>query len=157
MGKIHRETDMKKSPDEKVLDMFNLPSIQTPSPGMANYSVHASAKLSEMLKEAHLHGKDRHQVVAELNRLTGLDINKKTLDKWASASSTDHNVPFYLVPVIEAICEETDLCDWHASLIGGQVTYGVDTLNTRLGKLRILQNDLSKKIRDIEHALGEFE
>lgn len=148
---------MKKSNDERSLDMFNIPQMNKPAPGMANYSVQASARLAAMLKKATMHGKDRDQIVCELNRLTGLDVSKSTLDKWASISSVEHNAPFYLVPVLEAICEETDLCDWHAEIIGGKVSYGLDTLNTQLGKLETLRADMDRRIKEIQKVMEQFD
>ena len=150
---------MKRVQDSVIDDMFLIPQPERPEPGSSDYAFEVSIKVSKMLKSCTL---DRYEIAAQMSRLTGKDISKNMIDAWASPARTDHNIPHYLVAVLEEVITCHELTDWLVHKRGGRVAYGRDTLTAKLGKatlkkqkLREEEQVLDAEIKQIKNLLGD--
>ncbi len=148
---------MPRSNDDRTIDMFLIPQAERPDPATSDYSVAVATQLKIVLDSAQDHDLDRFDVAAEMSRLVGKEITKTTIDKWAAPSSTDHNIYFCYIPVLESICSSTGLTDWLVKKRGGRVAYGKDTLNVLLSKKAQQRKKLDAEMKQLEKMIGASE
>lgn len=145
---------MAKSKDSRTLDMFEVPRPVAPLPASMNYGQEVAALVTEILKNTDI---DRFDVAARMSRLTGREVSKYMIDAWCSEARDAYNLPFYLAPALEAACNTHDLTNWLATVRGGRLLIGRETLTADLGKMERLKAELTQKIRDIKKVMGEAE
>lgn len=146
---------MRRVHDDRTLDIFFVvPEPVVPAPGHGNYAGLVSELVADILKATPL---DRFDVAAQMSRLAGDDVSKHMLDAWSSPARTDHNIPFYRVPLLEEICQSHSLTDWLATQRGGRVAYGRDALNAELGRLERIKEEASRRARELKRLMGDGE
>ena len=145
---------MVKRRDTQTIDMFEIPYPEGDLPNSMDYSLEVSAIVSRVLKSA---DGDRYTISADMSRLAGKEVTKNMLDAYSSGSRDTHNIPFYLVPVLEKACHSHDLTNWLAEKRGAKVLFGRETLNAELGKLERMKADIAQGIRDLKKRMGEAE
>lgn len=145
---------MARARDTHTLDLFEVPQPAAPLPASMDYGPLVAHMVSDLLRGA---GCDRHEVAARMSRLTGKEVSKYMLDAWSSESREAYNVPFYLVPVLEAACSTHVLTNWLAGVRGGRLLIGREALNAELGRLEHVRAQAGQKIRDLKKLMGEVE
>lgn len=131
-------------------DLFAIPQPTAPIPGSMDYRVIVSELLSAMLAEAHQAGMDRHEVAARASRLAGRDITKNMLDGYTSPAREEFNTPLWVAPVLEVVCASTPLASWHASIHGGRLVVGAETLDAEIGRLMREAEQTATRLRDLK-------
>ncbi|MFK5894249.1 MAG: hypothetical protein QM504_13590 [Pseudomonadota bacterium] len=119
-----------------------------------DYALEVSMLVSLMLKSTDA---DRYHIAADMSRLSGHDISKNMLDAYASGSRDTHNMPFYLIPVLEKACHSHDLIKWFSKKRGAKVLFGRESLNAELGKMERMKLELAKNIRNMKKQMGEMD
>ncbi len=143
---------MGRKHDSLTLDMFEIPQPAGGYPG----SMHYGAEVAHLVSDA-LRGHDRYQVAAKMSRLTGREVSKFMLDAWSAESRENHNMPFYLAPVLESALDTHIFSNWLADKRGGRLLVGREALNAELGKLEKLKDEAARKIRELKKIMGEME
>ncbi len=116
-------------------DLFEIPKALSPMPGSMDFRPVISGLMSDILADAHNAGLDRHEVAARASRLAGRDITKNMLDGYTSPAREEFNVPMWAAPVIEIACATTVLANWHASVHGGRMSVGAETIDAEIGRV----------------------
>ncbi len=145
---------MAKSKDSRTTDMFDIPRPAGGLQGSMDYSATVSGLVSRILKDAE---GDRYDIAARMSRLADKEVTKHMLDAYASESRDHHNMPFYLVPVLESACSSYELTNWLADVRGGRLLVGRDVLHARLGKMERMKEAMAREIRNLKKHMGEME
>jgi len=140
--------------DNATFDLFEIPEQPAQTAAGMDYNREVAHLVVKVLKEA---GCDRYEISARMSRLTGKEVSKFMLDAWAAESRDHHNIPFYLVPVLEAACETHALSAWLAEKRGGRLMVGKEVLAAELGKLERIKDEAAQKIRELKKLMGELE
>lgn len=139
----------RRSADDKTLDLFHVPEPETAPAGM-DYRAPVSGLVGRMLKAAE---GDRHEIAARASSLTGTSVTKCMLDAYASEARETFNLPFYLVPALEAACESLELSNWLAHVRGGRLLIGRDALAGELAKLERQRSQTSRRISQLRKVM----
>ncbi|MEW6691678.1 MAG: hypothetical protein AB1340_02465 [Pseudomonadota bacterium] len=145
---------MVRARDTRTLDLFDVPTPAPELPGTMDYRVQVAHMTSEMLRGTPL---DRYEIAARASRLTGKDVSKNMLDAYASDAREDHNLPFYLAPALEAVCESHVLTAWLADIRGGRLLIGREALNAELGRLERQRDEAAKRIKQLKSLMGDID
>ena len=140
--------------DDFTLDLFEVPQPAAPLPASMDYGREVAALVSEVLRNSDC---DRYEVAARMSRLTGKEVSKYMLDAWSSESRDAYNMPFYMVPVLEAACETHVFSNWLADKRGGRLLVGKETLTAQLGKLMRQKEETDRMIKQVKKVMGEME
>ncbi|WP_435637553.1 hypothetical protein [Carnimonas bestiolae] len=92
-----------------------------------------------------------------MSRLSGDDVSKHMLDAWSSPARSEHNIPFYRIPLLEEVCSSHVLTDWLVRLRGGRVAYGREALAAEYGKRQQMLEKLRADMRELKRLMGEEE
>ena len=92
-----------------------------------------------------------------MSRYSGDDVSKHMLDAWSSPARSDHNIPFYRIPLLEEVCQSHVFTDWIVHLRGGRVAYGREALAAEYGKLSRIQERVNADLRKLKKLMGEEE
>lgn len=139
----------RRAADNRTLDLFVVPEAETAPAGM-DYRATVSGLVARLLKAA---DGDRHEIGARISRLTGTSVTKCMLDAYASEGRETFNMPFYLVPSLEAACESLELSNWLAATRGGRLLVGRDALAGELAKLERQRADAQRKITALRKVM----
>jgi hypothetical protein len=137
-------------------DMFAIPRPAPQVEGAMDYRRTVSSIVSRMLADAAVAGIDRYEVATRASRLTGKDVSKNMLDGYTAESREEFNIPLWLSPVIEAVCDSTLLTDWNAGIRGGLFLAGAATLDAEIGRLSREADHAAKelkKLRDLRRRV----
>jgi hypothetical protein len=114
-----------------------------------DYRPLVSELASGMFEDAARLGLDRHAIAAEASRLTGKDVSKSMLDGYTAPARDAFNLPLWLAPVLETICQSTTLGNWHAVMRGGRLLVGADTLDAEIGRLIRERANADERLREL--------
>ena len=138
------------------LDLFEIPLRPTPQPGSMDFRATVSEQVGNMLAIAHSIGLDRHEVASRASRLTGRDVTKNMLDGYTSPAREEFNAPLWLAPALEHVCSSTLLATWYASVHGGRMLVGAETLDAEIGRLTREQEQKTRQLRDLKEMRRRF-
>lgn len=145
---------MPRVKDTQTIDMFAIPQPEGDLPCSMDYCLAVSGLVSQVLKAA---DGDRYAVAADMSRLAGKEISKNSLDAWSSGARDDHNIPFYLVPVLEKASHSRELTNWLADKRGGKVSFGKEAFDAEIGKLERMKAEAAQRIKALKKQMGEVE
>ena len=145
---------MRRARDMLTIDMFEIPRPEGGLPGSMGYGLESSNLVSHVLKSA---DSDRYAVAADMSRLAGKEISKNVLDAWSSGARDDHNIPFYLVPVLEKACHSHELTSWLADKRGAKVLFGREAFDAEIGRLERKKAEATQQIKALKKQMGESE
>lgn len=145
---------MKRVKDTATLDIFEVPAPVVPAPGSGNYAAQVSELVGIVLKDCPT---DRYEVAAQMSRLSGDDVSKHMLDAWSSPARSDHNIPFYRIPLLEEVCHSHVFTDWLVHLRGGRVAYGREALAAEYGRRQQQMDKVKAEMRELKRLMGEDE
>ncbi|WP_414499174.1 hypothetical protein [Stenotrophomonas maltophilia] len=128
-------------------DFFLSPQPVAQVPGTMDFREAVSVMVGQMLETAHAAGLDRYEVAARASRLTGQHVSKAMLDGYTAPSRQTFNIPLWLAPVLEVVCNSADLAGWQAGTIGGQLLLGADTLDAEIGRAERERASSLKRLR----------
>lgn len=137
-------------------DLFEIPQPAVSMPGSMDFRATVSELISNMLAEANRMGMDRHEVAARASRLSGKDVTKNMLDGYTAPAREEFNCPLWLAPVLEIVCCSTPLASWHASVHGGRVSVGAETLDAEIGRVlreRELADGRLRELKDLRRRV----
>lgn len=141
---------MKRVQDERMDDLFLVPQPDNPAPGSGDYSFEVSTLVSRLLHDCPL---DRFEISTRMSRIVGKTVSKNMLDAWSSPGRDDHNIPYYLVPVLESVCTSHELTNWAASKAGGRVAYGRETLKAQMANTLLRKQRLEAEYKKLQRML----
>ncbi|MDP1696468.1 MAG: hypothetical protein Q8L45_01565 [Xanthomonadaceae bacterium] len=131
-------------------DLFDqIPRPAPAVPASMDYRARVSALVADMLAAAHTAGLDRYAVAAQCSRLAGREVSKAMLDGYTAESRDTFNVPLWLAPVLETACQRNDLSEWLASVRGGRIVWGAETLDTEIGRIEGEREALANQLREL--------
>ncbi|WP_087105370.1 hypothetical protein [Halomonas citrativorans] len=145
---------MRRVKDDLTLDIFEVPVPVVPAPGSGNYASQVSELVGIVLKDCTV---DRYEVAAQMSRYSGDDVSKHMLDAWSSPARSDHNIPFYRIPLLEEVCQSHAFTDWLVHLRGGRVAYGREALAAEYGKRQQMMEKLKSDMKELKRLMGEDE
>lgn len=139
-----------RAKEDATGDLFVIP---TPAPridGSMDWRSEVSGLVSDVLAEAALAGKDRHDVAAEMSRLTGHDISKAMLDGYSSPARDTFNIPFVWAPVLETACNTRSLSSWFAAKRGARLLVGFEAVNAEIGRYERIQDAAARRVKELK-------
>lgn len=118
-----------------------------------DYRTPVAVILTDMLAAAKLSDPDmdRPMIAAKVSRLTGKDVSKAMLDGYTAESRDAFNLPLYLVPALETVCNSVALTSWLAGLRGGRLVLGPEAIDAAIGRLQRERGDLDEQLKQLKH------
>lgn len=139
--------------DRVTVDLFEVPRPATPTPGSMDYRPVITALVGQMLDAAARNGKDRYAVAAEVSRMAGKEVSKYMLDAYSAPSRDEYNIPAWLMPLLEAVCETHEYSVWLAGVRGARLSIGRDALAAELGRIDRQRDELGAQAKAIKDQL----
>jgi hypothetical protein len=145
----------RKNPrDPNTFDLFEAPRPEERRTDSMSFGGEVSGLVGEVLDGT---PDSRHQIAAEMTRLSGRTVSKHMLDAYASEARDTFNIPFYLVPALEAATDSTKLSAWLAEKRGGRLYVGREVISAEIGKAEEIRDQANREIKRLKKMLGEEE
>lgn len=143
---------MRRVRDSLTLDLFDIPQ---PAPAVAA-GLDLDVALREALNDAIKHcDLNRHQIGAEMSRLTGRNVSKSMLDAYTGESRDDHNFPFRYAAAFELATGSFALTNLLAKTRGCKVLVGEESLLAELGRLEQMEAELKSQKAALKQYLDK--
>lgn len=136
--------------DARTQDLFAVPQPAAPVPASMDYRAVVAHLTTELL---HASGLDRYEIAARASRLAGKDVSKYMLDAYTAESRDGFNLPAWLVPVIESVCNDHRITAWIAEVGGGRLYLGADALAAELGRIEGQRDAMALQARALKDTL----
>ena len=144
-------------------DPFEVPAPPRPTPGALAIGLPLRSLLSDALKRSRV---SRHEVAARMSELTDDAISKhqgligqrrheRHLDSWTAESREGWRFPLEYLPAFEVAVETHEITAWIADLRGARLSVGREALETQLGKITQMRDELARQERALKKMLGE--
>ena len=133
-------------------DLFEVPVPPRPTPGALAIGLSLRSLLSDALKRSRV---SRHEVAARMSELTDDAISKHQLDSWTAESREGWRFPLEYLPAFEVAVETHEITAWIADLRGARLSVGREALETQLGKITQMRDELARQERALKKMLGE--
>lgn len=141
-----------KRPDALTGDLFAVPVPVATLPGEMDFDLTSRQLLSDAVKGS---PHNAHWIASRMSELTGERISADMLHSWTAPSRGEWRFPLKYLPAFEVAAETTALTAWLASVRGGQLMIGRETLNAELGRLERARDEAAKKIKLLKQQMGE--
>lgn len=129
----------------------NIPEPRPALPESMDFRAPVAELVSDMLAKAKAKGIDRWDVAARMSRLSGHETSKAIIDSYTAPSREECNAPLWKAPVMELACDERDLAEWHAGILGGRILWGSDVMDAEIGRMQRELDELKARLRDATH------
>lgn len=144
---------MRRIADTLTGDLFScIPQAHPMTPGAWRFRGEIAHIMGEAIKSC---SKDRYQIAADMSRLLGREISVNTLDKYTSEASEDHIPNLETAIAFDAATEQVALVSLFASKLGCRVLPGKEYLQTELGRLVQMRDNIGKQEKAIKQILGK--
>lgn len=138
---------MRRRRDDHTPDLFAaVPRPAPMEPATMDYRPVVAHLLGRMIQASAL---DRYEIAARVSRLVGREVSKCMLDGYTAESREAFNLPAYLVPPVEAVCESTLLSGWIAEVRGGRLMLGAAALDAEIGRLETELTERRDELREM--------
>lgn len=133
----------------------DVPAAPSPLSGSLDISLAVRDVLADMLAGASRDRQplDRFQVAAELSRLTGREISRHMLDRYAAPSTEDWRLPLELLPALVLVTGNFRLLEMVAEKCGCKILRGSEAMLTELGGLLMQQETARDRIEFIKDSI----
>lgn len=135
-----------------LFDMVVVPVARAPKPGALNINMQFRSVLSDEIKKSPL---SRHQIAARMSELLGHEVTKHQLDSWTAESRDGWRFPLEYLPALEVALETHDILAWLADVRGAKLAVGREAIETQLGKIGHMKDELRKQEAAIKRLLGK--
>lgn len=145
---------MRGAKDSLTGDLFEVPVPAATLPGSMDYGLAVRRLMSDAIKASPY---NTAQIATRMSELTGQNITEHQLHAWTAPSREAWRAPIEFIPAFEVAAETTVFAAWLASVRGGRLLIGRETLNAELGRLERLRDEAAKKIKQLKTVMGEGE
>lgn len=129
---------------------FEIPTAPEPATGSLDFATELRHTISEAIARS---GKTRHDIAAEMSRLTGAEITKSMLDAWTAESRAPWRFPFEYSAAFEVATGCYCLVDLLTRKRGCKAYYGREALEMELGRIGKQELELKDKRAQLTRML----
>lgn len=111
---------------------FEVPAVDRHAGALAGLGRVVSSAVSRILDEDE---RSRPMLAAALSEILDEDVDKMTIDGWASESRDRFNIPFYRLLALIAVTDRVDVLDALLREIGVAALFGDEIVTAQLGHI----------------------
>ncbi len=152
---MKRRVNQARTDGQLELEMFEVPAQPKPEPGALNMDMAIREALADTLAGAKIGGHDRHDVAAQISRLSSHDMSKNMLDQYC-APSADKRFPADAIPALVVATGDFTMLERIAAACGCKVLRGEEARLAELGMLtmqdRWIKQRRADALRNIEES-----
>lgn len=140
-------------PGQLELTFFTVPETPRSDPGGMDISLVVRDAIVALLSFASAHGLDRHDVAAQVSRLTGRDMSKNMLDRYTAPSADDWRFPLEALPALTLATGDYRLLELVAEKCGCRIARGEEALLAEIGALMLQERSVKSRLGVLQKNL----
>jgi hypothetical protein len=156
-GRFDMRSPIKRPPHPGQLEMsfFSIPEIPRSEAGALDISMAVRDALTEMLSAASVQGKDRHEVGAQVSRLSNRDMSKNMLDRYCAPSADEWRFPLEALPSLTLATGDYRLLELLAEKCGCRIARGEEALLAEIGALMLQEKSAKSRLGVLQKNLPD--
>lgn len=135
---------MKRRGDLLTGDLFEIPQPVPMRPGSLEFRIEIARTMTEALE-----GRDRYEVAATIQELTGYQFTKASLDAM-TAPSREHIPNLERAVAFDLATESNALIGLYATKLGARVIVGEQVLDNEIGRFERIKQDAAERIKQLK-------
>ncbi|WP_042590049.1 hypothetical protein [Ralstonia solanacearum] len=151
---MKRRANQARTNGQLELDMFDVPPQPKPEPGALDMGLTIREALADTLASASMAGMDRHDVAAQISRLSSHDMSKNMLDQYC-APSADKRFPADAIPALVVATGDLRILERIAAACGCKVYRGEEACMAELGVLTMQERMLKQRLDTLRKNIPE--
>ncbi|CAH0445465.1 hypothetical protein LMG10661_01683 [Ralstonia syzygii subsp. syzygii] len=149
-----RRVNQAKTDGQLELSLFEVPAQPKPEPGALDMGLTIREALADTLAGATMAGMDRHDVAAQISRLSSHDMSKNMLDQYC-APSADKRFPADAIPALIVATGDLRILERIAAACGCKVYRGEEACMAELGVLTMQERMLKQRLEMLRKTIPE--
>lgn len=143
------------NPGQFEMSFFTVPETPRCVAGGLDISLPVRDALTETLSAALLQGMDRHEVGAQISRLSGRDMSKNMLDRYCAPSADEWRFPLEALPALTLASGDYRLLELIAEKCGCRIARGEEALLAEIGALTLQEKSVKSRLGVLQKNLPE--
>ena len=146
---------MKRHPQPGQLEMsfFTVPETPRNDAGGLDISMAVRDALTETLSAATLQGMDRHEIGAQVSRLSNRDMSKNMLDRYCAPSADEWRFPLEALPALTLATGDYRLLELIAEKCGCRIARGEEAMLAEIGALTLQEKSVKSRLGVLQKSL----
>lgn len=134
------------SPGQLELSFFEVPATPRSEAGGLDVAMVVREVLADILAAASSRGMDRHEVAAQVSRLSNHDITKNMLDRYCAPSADGWRFPAEALPALTVATGDYRLLEALAERCGCRVYRGEEAMLAEIGALTLQERSVKSRL-----------
>ncbi|WP_257127697.1 MULTISPECIES: phage regulatory CII family protein [unclassified Burkholderia] len=144
-----RKTTRRTTSTQMELSFFDVPPTPRPEAGGLDVALAVRETLADMLGTVSSRGIDRHEVAAQISRLSNYETTKNMLDRYCAPSAEGWRFPAEAIPALTVATGDYRMLEMLADRCGCRVYRGEEAMLAEIGALTLQE-------RSVKARLGEL-
>lgn len=140
-------------PAQLEMTFFTVPETPRSDAGALDIALAVRDALTETLSTATLQGMDRHEVGAQVSRLSNRDMSKNMLDRYCAPSADDWRFPLEALPALTLATGDYRLLELIAEKCGCRIARGEEALLAEIGALTLQEKSVKSRLGVLQKNL----
>jgi hypothetical protein len=137
------------NPAQTELSFFEVPAAPSCEAGGLDMALVVRETLTEVLSVARLHGHDRHEIAAQMSRLSSHETSKGMLDRYTAPSADGWRFPLEALPALTQATGDYRLLEMVAEACGCKIYRGEEALLAEIGALTMQERTVKARLSDL--------
>lgn len=150
---MKRRANQAKAANQLELSFFEVPPKPKNEAGSLDIAMAVREALANTLAAAAAGGQDRHDVAAQVSRLSNHDLTKNMLDRFCAPSAEGWRFPAEAIPALVVATGDFRLLEILAAACGCKVYRGEDAKLAEIGMLTMQQRILADRLTEARRSL----
>ncbi|WP_404991361.1 hypothetical protein [Cupriavidus pauculus] len=150
---MKRRANQAKAANQLELSFFEVPPKPNNEAGSLDVAMAVREALANSLAAATAGGKDRHDIAAQVSRLSNHDLTKNMLDRYCAPSAENWRLPAEAIPALVVATGDFRLLEILAAACGCKVYQGEAAKLAEIGMLTMQQRLIADRLTEARRSL----
>lgn len=150
---MKRRANQAKAANQLELGFYEVPPQPKNESGSLDVAMNVREVLADTLSAANSRGMDRHDVAAQISRLSNYDITKNMLDRYCAASADGWRFPAEAIPALIVATGDYRLLEVLAERCGCRVYRGQEAMLAEIGALTLQERTVKDRLAELRRTV----
>ncbi|WP_416053095.1 hypothetical protein [Cupriavidus basilensis] len=150
---MKRRANQAKAANQLELSFYEVPPQPKNEAGSLDIAMTVREVLVDTLSGASSRGMDRHDVAAQISRLSNYDISKNMLDRYCAPSADGWRFPAEAIPALVVATGDYRLLEVLAERCGCRVYRGKEAMLAEIGALTLQERTVKDRLAELRRTV----
>ncbi|WP_423197417.1 hypothetical protein DFLDMN_001033 [Cupriavidus sp. H19C3] len=150
---MKRRANQAKAANQLELSFFEVPPQPKNEDGCLDVAMNIREALADTLSAASAGGKDRHDIAAQVSRLSNHGLTKNMLDRFCAPSAEGWRFPAEIIPAFIVATGDFRVLEILAAACGCKVYRGEEAMLAEIGALTLQERTVKDRLAELRRTI----